>query len=74
VARSSKQSADAPPKPTAGPTTHTSNGSTARPSNGSATAPPRVSATRVPRQTGGPVGLGSPIYEALVAELGDPTS
>jgi hypothetical protein len=74
VARSPKQSADAPPKPTTGAPTRTSNGSSTRTSNGSSPAPPGVSAARVPRQTAGPTGLGSPIYEALVAELGDPTS
>jgi hypothetical protein len=50
------------------------NGSPSRPTNGSSTAPARVGSARVPRQTAGPTGLGSPIYEALVAELGDPTS
>ena len=74
MARSTKQSADAPPKPITGAPTRTANGSPTRTTNGSSTPPPRVSTVRAPRPTAGPAGLGSPIYEELVAELGDPTS
>lgn len=66
MARSTKRSADAPPKSTAGSLT--------RIARGSPTAPTRASAVRVARQSAGPAALGSPIYEELVAELGDPTS
>lgn len=82
MARSTKRSADAPPTPTDGSPSRPTNGSSSRitnrspsrPTGDSSTAPTRVGSARVPRQTAGPTGLGSPIYEELVAELGDPTS